>query len=140
MLINAFNKANIPNSKLILLASNFWNDGCFKEIWKNIFLYPAVEHHKLPNWIKASDVVVFPSITESFGYVGLETSLLGTPLVASDMWAIPEVVFWKVSFFNPFDEEELKKALIKAYNGEFDIIPEKDFDILNTIKHLERIY
>jgi glycosyltransferase involved in cell wall biosynthesis len=47
----------------------------------------------LPNWIKAANVVVFPSLVESFGYVGLETSLLNVPLVASNMGAIPEIVF-----------------------------------------------
>ena len=140
MLINAFEKANIPNSKLILLASDFWNDGYFKEIWKNIFLYPAVEHHKLPNRIRACEVVVFPSITESFGYVGLETSLLKTPLIASDMWAIPEVVFWKVRFFNPFDEEELVQALLDARKWKFEEIPEKNFDIHQTLKKLELVY
>ena len=140
MLIDAFKEVNIPNSKLILLASDFWNDGYHKEIWKNIFLYPAVEHCKLPNWIKAADVIVFPSITESFGYVGLETSLLWKPLIASEGGAIPEIVWWKVIFFNPFKQDELKKALIKAYNNKFDLIPEKKFDILTTIKHLEKVY
>ena len=140
VLINAFKKANIPHSKLVLLASDFWNDGYFREIEKNIFLYPSVEHHKLPNWIKASDVVVFPSITESFGYVGLETSLLETPLIASDMWAIPEVVFGKVRFFNPFDEEDLVQALIDARNWKFQEIPKKSFDIQQTLKKLELVY
>ena len=139
LLISAFKKANIPNSKLVLLLSDFWKSW-ERKIEENIEFYPAVDHNNLPNWIKAANVVVYPSIVESFGYVGLETSLLEKPIVASNMWAIPEVVYWKVRFFNPFDEDDLIKALKDAYKGNFEVIPKKDFSINNVFKKLERLY
>jgi hypothetical protein len=70
----------------------------------------------------------------------LETSLLNVPLVASNMGAIPEIVFWKVRFFNPFDENDLIKALKDAKNWNFEIIPAKNFDLCHTLVGLEKLY
>ncbi len=140
MLIEAFKNAKIDNSKLILLMTDFWKNNYFKQISNNIFIYPWIEHYELPNRILASDVVVFPSITESFGYVWLETSLLEVPLIASDMWAIPEVVFWKLSFFNPFDMQDFIHALKDAKNWKFEYINKKTFEIKDTCEKLNNLY
>ncbi len=138
-LIKVFLKLNIK-AKLVLLLTNFWGKSISKLNYENIEIFEWLSHKDIPNWIKAANVVVFPSIVESFGYVGLEASLLNTPIVASDMWAIPEVVFWKVNFFNPFDEESLKEALLKSYNQQYEEIPYKNFDIKTTITKIEKLY
>ena len=140
MLINAFKKLNLPKTKLILILTDFWKDVVKQQLASNIEIYSWIEHKNLPNWIKAANVVVFPSLVESFGYVGLETSLLNVPLVASNMGAIPEIVFWKVRFFNPFDENDLIKALKDAKNWNFEIIPAKNFDLCHTLVGLEKLY
>ena len=98
------------------------------------------EHNKIANFIKAVDAVVFPSLTESFGYVGLETSILKTPLICSNAGAIPEVVFWKVNFFEPKNKYSLINAIKKSKKWDFEQIPSKNFEIENTLKEIEEIY
>ncbi len=98
------------------------------------------EHNKIANFIKAVDTVVFPSLTESFGYVGLETSILQTPLICSDIGAIPEVVFWKVNFFKVNNKNSLIQAIERSKKWDFEQIPYKNFDIDNTLKELEKVY
>lgn len=100
----------------------------------------AQEQKDIANFIKASDAVIFPSLTEAFGYVALETSLLQIPMICSEMWAIPEVVFWKVVFFNPKNLESLENAIKLAKNGKFQYIKTKKFEISSTLEKLEKIY
>ncbi|MGH9257348.1 MAG: glycosyltransferase family 4 protein [Vicinamibacterales bacterium] len=46
----------------------------------------------LAEWYNAADVLVFPSLWEGFGWPPLEAMACGTPVVASDIPAIREVV------------------------------------------------
>ena len=52
----------------------------------------AVEHHDLADYYDIADVVVMPSRTESFGLVALEAQALGTPVVASAVGGLTEIV------------------------------------------------
>ena len=49
--------------------------------------------------LKAADVLLLPSETESFGLVALEAMASGVPVVASDVGGLPEVVEHGVSGF-----------------------------------------
>ncbi len=51
-----------------------------------------VEHEKMPSYYCAADVCAVPSFYESFGLVALESLACGTPVVASDVGAIKEVI------------------------------------------------
>jgi D-inositol-3-phosphate glycosyltransferase len=44
---------------------------------------PPVSRAELPQWYRASDLVVVPSYSESFGLVALEAQACGTPVVAT---------------------------------------------------------
>jgi len=105
-----------------------------------ILIQKQVKHNEIANYIKAVNCVVFPSYTESFGYVALETSILNTPIVASSMWAIPEVVFWKVNLFEFGDKKSFYQALDNTLNNKFENIPKKDFSLKNTINNIDKIY
>ena len=52
----------------------------------------AVEHEDLADYYDLADVVVMPSLTETFGLVALEAQALGTPVVASAVGGLTEVV------------------------------------------------
>ena len=52
----------------------------------------AVRHERLPDFYALADVCVVPSRTESFGIVALEAQALGTPVVASAVGGLSEVV------------------------------------------------
>lgn len=135
---------DVDDIKLLLIVH--WDIESLKENIKNLKIQDKTtiiqwqEHNQIWNFIKAVDAVVFPSLTESFWYVGLETSILQTPLICSNIWAIPEVVFWKVNFFEVNNKNSLIQAIEKSKKWDFKQIPYKNFDIENTLKELEKIY
>ena len=52
----------------------------------------AVEHHLLPNYYRAADVVVMPSFAESFGLVAVEAMACGVPVVASRVGGLASTI------------------------------------------------
>ncbi len=57
-----------------------------------LHLAGLVEHVNLPLFYNAADVTVVPSFYESFGLVALESLACGTPVVASPVGGIPELI------------------------------------------------
>ncbi len=51
-----------------------------------------VDHRALPPYYRAADVLVLPSLYESFGLVVLEALACGTPVVATPVGAVEQVV------------------------------------------------
>jgi D-inositol-3-phosphate glycosyltransferase len=49
-------------------------------------------HHRLSSWYRASDVVVVPSRSESFGLVALEAAACGVPVVANAVGGLRTLV------------------------------------------------
>ena len=49
-------------------------------------------HHKLGTYYRASDVVVVPSKSESFGLVALEAAACGTPVVAASVGGLKDLI------------------------------------------------
>ena len=48
-------------------------------------------HHDLPDWYRAADLTVLPSVSEGVPNVLLESIACGTPFVASRVGGIPEI-------------------------------------------------
>ena len=53
---------------------------------------PPVSRAELPQWYRASDLVVVPSYSESFGLVALEAQACGTPVVATAVGGLRSAV------------------------------------------------
>jgi D-inositol-3-phosphate glycosyltransferase len=51
-----------------------------------------VKHHELPLFYNAADVTVVPSYYESFGLVALESLACGTPIVATDVGDMSNII------------------------------------------------
>ena len=65
----------------------------------------------LPLWYAAADLFVFPSHYEGFGLPPLEAMACGTPVIASAVSALPEVVGNAAVTVDPADVEELAGAM-----------------------------
>jgi alpha-1,3-rhamnosyl/mannosyltransferase len=75
------------------------------------FIGPVDE---LPALYRLADLVVYPSLYEGFGLPPLEAMASGTPVVASDIPAIREVVGDAAILVEPTDEGELAAAIERA--------------------------
>ena len=58
-----------------------------------------------------ADVLVFPSLYEGFGWPPLEAMACGTPVVCSDKGSLSEVVGNAALIVNPYNYEEIAKAI-----------------------------
>jgi glycosyltransferase involved in cell wall biosynthesis len=68
------------------------------------------EKHK-PALIKLAKALVYPSFYEGFGFQPLEAMSIGTPVLASSVSSVPEVVGNAGLLANPYSIDELRQAL-----------------------------
>jgi len=80
-------------------------------IGDKVFFTGYVPYEDLPYFYNASDVFVYPSLYEGFGLPILEAMCCGTPTITSNVSSIPEVAGDGAMLINPFDTEELAKAM-----------------------------
>lgn len=83
-------------------------------IGDNVFFTGYVPYEDLPYFYNAADVFVYPSLYEGFGLPTLEAMCCGTPTITSNVSSIPEVVGDGALMINPFDTEELSKAMAEV--------------------------
>jgi glycosyltransferase involved in cell wall biosynthesis len=67
---------------------------------------------ELPLFYCASDVFVFPSRYEGFGFPPLEAMACGTPVICTNTSSLPEVVGNAALSFDPVDEDQLVEHLV----------------------------
>jgi glycosyltransferase involved in cell wall biosynthesis len=67
----------------------------------------------LANWYARASIFAFPSLDEGFGMPVLEAMAAGTPVIASNRSAVPEVAGDAAWLVNPEDTEELAGALVR---------------------------
>ncbi len=70
-----------------------------------------VEEHWLPIFYNACSCFVYPSFYEGFGLPPLEAMSCGTPVIASSLSSIPEVIGDAGILINPYDCESISEAL-----------------------------
>jgi glycosyltransferase involved in cell wall biosynthesis len=80
---------------------------------ERLSLEGVTHHHRLPNdqvldLMRRSDYLVLPTLHDTFGYVAIESLSRGTPVIATDVCALPEIVDdgWN-GFLVPFDKDEV---------------------------------
>jgi glycosyltransferase involved in cell wall biosynthesis len=73
-----------------------------------------IEGKDLPSIYRGADLFVLPSLYEGFGLVLLEAMAAGTPVVASNVSSIPEVVGTAAMTFDPYDEDDMYNVIHKV--------------------------
>jgi glycosyltransferase involved in cell wall biosynthesis len=87
----------------------------------HVRLAGAVPHHELPAWYSAADVVCLPSGQEGLPNVLLESLACGTPVVATAVGGIPEVISSdRVGLLVSRNERSLAEALLSALSRTWD--------------------
>ncbi|PIR89193.1 MAG: hypothetical protein COU07_02505 [Candidatus Harrisonbacteria bacterium CG10_big_fil_rev_8_21_14_0_10_40_38] len=123
-LIRAFNslkeKTIWKDIKLVIAGKNGWLYKNVVDEIKNspvkndIKLMGYVDHKNRPLLYTGSEVFVYPSFFEGFGFPPLEAQACGTPIVVSDRTSLREVIRENSGIFiNPWKVEDLKNSLEK---------------------------
>ena len=59
-------------------------------------------------------MLVYPSFYEGFGLPPIEAMASGTPVIASNLTSIPEVVGDAAVLINPYNQEDISEAIEKV--------------------------
>ncbi len=80
-------------------------------------LFPGfILEAELPNWYRAAEGFVYPSLFEGFGLPVLEAMACGTPVLCSQIPSLLEVVGDSALTFPPHSEEDLATSLALLLN------------------------
>ncbi len=115
-LIKAFEQVNNPASLVIAgrLGWKYKRDfALIKKSKKNakIKYIGYISESDKPALIKLAKALVYPSFYEGFGFQPLEAFGLGTPVIASQVTSLPEVVADAGLLINPYNVNDLTFAL-----------------------------
>jgi glycosyltransferase involved in cell wall biosynthesis len=114
-LIRAFKEIRNEKARLLIIGEGPEKDA----LWAMANDDPRIEFlgykENAPEYIRASDLFILPSLYEGLPNVIIEAMLLGTPVVATNVSGIPELIENDVNGFlvPPEDEGALKKALLE---------------------------
>jgi glycosyltransferase involved in cell wall biosynthesis len=88
---------------------------------ERIRLVGAVPHHDLVTWYSAADVSCLASSREGWPNVILESLACGTPVVAANIWGIPEIIRSdEVGILVNRSADEIGGAIFRALNRPWD--------------------
>ena len=121
-LIEAFVKLDLPNSELVIIGSG---DGSINKIIEKyrcnstIKFIPHMPKVELYRYYENSDVLVLPSLSDSFGLVVLEAMACGLPVIVTENVGSKElVVDRQTGFVVPIrNEEALMEKVLFLYNN-----------------------
>ena len=93
-------------------------------IEENVIFMGSISHEILPSYYQASDLVIVPSLYESFGMVALEALASAKPLIASDVGGLPGMLGKSTNpdqlpgiLIPPSDVIRLSEAISSVMNG-----------------------
>lgn len=121
------------------------------EIGNSVTFTGQIREDEIPSYTKAGDVLLLPSLKESFGLVNLEAMYAGNPIIASNVGGIPEVVSHGVNgyLFTIGDQDELihymelfstNYQLIRRFGEQGKSIVEAKFSPSKIISEYESFY
>jgi glycosyltransferase involved in cell wall biosynthesis len=85
---------------------------------KDVIFAGYVPDEDLPALYNAADLFVYPSLYEGFGLPPLEAMACGTPVITSNASSLPEVVGDAGIMVNPYDVDELAKAMYEVLTND----------------------
>ena len=115
VLAEAFRQlSDIPDLELIFLGSG--PEAAKIPTNERVKLLGSQPHDRIPLWMNASDVLCLPSFKEGLPNVCIEAAACGTPVVASNIGGVPEVIKEGINGFlvPPGDPGALSYALRRA--------------------------
>lgn len=117
-IIKVFNVLRRPNLRLKMIMpknENFSlsdeNKELLKNLKKNIDIIKYTNQDNLIQYYQSAKIFIFPSYHESFGFPVLESFACGTPVLCSNVAALPEVAQNAALYCNPYSLDDIKNKL-----------------------------
>lgn len=89
-----------------------------KDILEKIVLTGYLQHSELPYIYNLATLFLYPSLRESFGIPIIEAMACGTPVITSNVSAMPEVADDAAMLVNPYDVESITQVIKKVLNNQ----------------------
>lgn len=110
--------SQLDHSLVIAGCKGWWYAATFDKVIqlgidKKVIFTGYVDDDDLPQLYKNAAVFVFPSLYEGFGIAALESICCGTPVLAANNTALPEVVGEAGLYVDPYDSCAIAQALLK---------------------------
>lgn len=127
-LINAFKDSydSFNQPYTLLLGGSLKDEGekLFNYVKDNnlsdkIIFCGYLEERELPILYSGCDAFVYPSFYEGFGLPPLEAMSCKAPVITSNLTSIPEVADNSSILINPYDKDDLSRALVKLLNDKY---------------------
>ena len=143
-LLDAFDKIKNEKIHLIIIGAGPLQQSVEEQINQlnlnaHVTLVGRVEHQQIPNYMSASDLLCLPSLREGCPNVVLESLSCGTPVVASNVGAVPDIISKKeLGVIVPAcDPVALAQGLTKGLKLKENILPE--FEWYSWQENAERV-
>lgn len=91
-LLDAF--LELPDSKatLTIVGVNNLSEEIYKSYSNKINFIGKKLHSEIPNLLEKAHVMIFPSLSDGFGFAGIEAMAMGCPLVCSENTGIADMI------------------------------------------------
>ena len=144
-LLKELNAADLPsNFKLKLVLPNYPKSFYRKIVpgLKRDFIehLPEVSDAELKKLIMGSKAVLFPSVSEGFGFAALECCLLGKTVIHSGKGALDEVVSGSFVRMKEYSARGLNEAIHAFEAGEIERTELKQFPISEMVDKYRSLY
>jgi len=124
-LIQAFEQlaAEDDDLQLVLCGSVGWKGdqivrrACASPFGSRIRWLGYVTDEEMPALYSAASVLAFPSLYEGFGLPALESMACGTPVVAAERAALPEICGNAAVLVDPFDSSAIASGILQILNN-----------------------
>lgn len=84
------------------------------DVNKHIIVLPFLQEEQLAIMYSAAMIFIYPSLFEGFGFPLVEAMACGCPVLSSSTSCLPEIGADAALYFDPNNEDEFRKLLIKT--------------------------
>ncbi|HXU27923.1 MAG TPA: glycosyltransferase family 1 protein [Bacteroidia bacterium] len=118
------------NLKLVLAGAIFWGENEMYELMKELQIEDEliftgrIANTELKNLVASAFALTYVPYFEGFGIPLVEAMQCGVPILAANTSCLPEIAGDAAIYANPFDENEIKHAMITLY---------EDSDVRNNL-------
>lgn len=111
-------KKHFPEFRLVLIGRADNLQRWFHRMPSGVILTGKLTDTELAVLYTTAELFIFPSIHEGFGFPPLEAMVCKTPVVASNLSSMPEVLGDAAILVNPLDPKAIANAAIKVLRDE----------------------